>query len=335
MPHAIRARLLITILAFFTFSPLVANALNVSSSLLLTGTQTDASAQHQLPVSAYNAAQTRMLHIEGPSERRAYTISSTSLTTLQILAPLRVQLESDGFTSRFACADSVCGGFDFRYALDLLPEPAMHVDLGDFQYIVAQHNDGRTAVLVISRVRTAAYIHITTIGTTDGEPLEPALTTQLAQTVQIAKSQAPSQSQAQAKPQDAISLPIDPQNTIASLIKNGFIVLEDLVFKTGSSTLSEGPFVSLAALADYLKSTPTASLILVGHTDATGSLEGNIALSRKRATATKARLMETYSVNPRQLSSDGVGYLAPRASNATTSGLDANRRVEAVLMPAQ
>ena len=44
-------------------------------------------------------------------------------TTLQILAPLRDQLSEAGYEIIFECAANDCGGFDFRYALDLLPEP--------------------------------------------------------------------------------------------------------------------------------------------------------------------------------------------------------------------
>jgi OOP family OmpA-OmpF porin len=72
---------------------------------------------------------------------------------------------------------------------------------------------------------------------------------------------------------------------------------------------------------------------LVGHTDATGSLDANIALSRKRAASVKDRLVRAYGIAVSRLDAEGMGYLAPIASNLTQAGRDANRRVEAVLLP--
>ena len=62
-------------------------------------------------------------------------------------------------------------------------------------------------------------------------------------------------------------------------------MLDDLIYRSGSSTLGDGPFNSLAELARFLKSTPTASIILVGHSDSTGELSQNIELSKNRAQA--------------------------------------------------
>jgi OOP family OmpA-OmpF porin len=63
-----------------------------------------------------------------------------------------------------------------------------------------------------------------------------------------------------------------------------------------------------------------------------GTLENNIALSRARAEAVRQHLVEALGVDPAQVSATGIGYLAPRATNATAAGREANRRVEAVLL---
>ena len=72
-------------------------------------------------------------------------------------------------------------------------------------------------------------------------------------------------------------------------------------------------------------------MVLVGHTDAEGALEGNIALSKRRATAVMERLVSVYGVEAAQVSADGVGFLSPLASNLTADGRAQNRRVEVVL----
>jgi OOP family OmpA-OmpF porin len=70
---------------------------------------------------------------------------------------------------------------------------------------------------------------------------------------------------------------------------------------------------------------------LVGHTDALGSLAGNTDLSRARAVSVRERLIAEYAVPAAQLTAEGVGYLAPRATNQTEDGRARNRRVEAIV----
>jgi outer membrane protein OmpA-like peptidoglycan-associated protein len=73
-------------------------------------------------------------------------------------------------------------------------------------------------------------------------------------------------------------------------------------------------------------------VVLVGHTDASGGLAANVALGAKRADAIRARLVAS-GVPTAQVSAEGAGYLAPRASNLTDEGRRLNRRVEVVLVP--
>ncbi len=74
-------------------------------------------------------------------------------------------------------------------------------------------------------------------------------------------------------------------------------------------------------------------IMLVGHTDSVGGLDPNIALSRDRAASVRQRLIDAYGVAPNRLEAQGMGYLAPIASNLTAQGRETNRRVEAVLLP--
>jgi OOP family OmpA-OmpF porin len=121
---------------------------------------------------------------------------------------------------------------------------------------------------------------------------------------------------------------------IGALLESaGRAVLEGVAFETGSSRLSNGEEVpALEALAEYLKANPSRRVMLVGHTDASGRLEANIAISRSRARAVLEYLTGTLDVPAGQLSSDGVGYLMPLAPNLTEEGRARNRRVEAVLI---
>ncbi|ARE40311.1 OmpA domain protein [Rhodovulum sp. P5] len=87
----------------------------------------------------------------------------------------------------------------------------------------------------------------------------------------------------------------------------------------------------MQALADCLEDDPERDILLVGHTDDVGGLDGNVALSRKRAQAVRRYLIDRLGVAPERLSAEGVGFLAPLSGNLTEEGRQQNRRVEAVL----
>jgi OOP family OmpA-OmpF porin len=70
----------------------------------------------------------------------------------------------------------------------------------------------------------------------------------------------------------------------------------------------------------------------VGHTDSRGGAESNVALSEARAQAVRDHLVERLGADPAQVETAGIGFLAPRATNATGEGREANRRVEVVLL---
>jgi OOP family OmpA-OmpF porin len=300
-------------------NPAVTLDFSLPESAVQTAQRTEVATLQPLPSGAFSGPSTQFLDAEGRVTHAAFSLTSTSLTPFQLIAPLRTQLEQNGYRVLFACADTVCGGFDFRYLLDLLPEPQMHIDLGNYQYLLAEHPDGDVAAIITSRARTAGFVHITQINpndTGDALVIDP-LTVGQPNAADNTLTNQPPKRRTNALTQE--------------LTTRGAFSLDDLAFKTGSSALGNGPFKSLQDLANYLAQTPDTRIVLVGHTDTQGGLDGNIALSRKRAASVRDRLVETYGVTAAQLSAQGIGYLSPRASNATKDGRDTNRRVEAVL----
>ena len=266
----------------------------------------------------------------GRATLRAWKLPDTDLTTLQILDTLREGLVRDGFEILFECDTLDCGGFDFRYNIPHIPEPDMHVDLGDFRYLAARRRiddqkRGETPpgeeheylALLVSRSPRDGFVQMLHV-----VPDEDAANGADASAVE-------------AGPVAGGTEPVDVSDLARKLEAEGRIVLEDLQFATGSAALRDEDFASLRALAKYLKENPGRRIILVGHTDAEGSLGGNIALSKKRATAVMQRLREKYGVSPGQISAEGIGYLAPRASNLSEEKRALNRRVEAILTSAE
>lgn len=130
-------------------------------------------------------------------------------------------------------------------------------------------------------------------------------------------------------------LPAMATDGMEKLLTGGAVVLAGLDFGTGAVDLTEGRYGSLAALADWLGRNPDKTVVLVGHTDASGGLDANIAVSKRRAASVRARLIGVYGIPPNQVEAQGVGYLSPVASNLTEEGRQKNRRVEAVLTSTQ
>lgn len=248
---------------------------------------------------------------EGLLSQQAWRIAATGLTSLQLIRPLRDQLRNDGFTVVFECKDEACGGFDFRFATLVMSPPEMQVNLGDFRYLAARRDgaDGPELLSIIaSRSASAGFVQVTRVG----HAQDPA-----------AQTDAP-----------ALRAPAEkttPTDFGAALTQDGHAVLTGLTFETGSAQLASGQFQALQELADYLAAEPDIIVALVGHTDSSGSLDGNIALSKRRAASVLERLVSEYAVPRRQLDAQGMGYLAPIASNLTQEGRDANRRVEVII----
>jgi OOP family OmpA-OmpF porin len=116
-----------------------------------------------------------------------------------------------------------------------------------------------------------------------------------------------------------------------ALDQYGTAVLDDLDFASGAASLQGDDYASLSAVAAWLEANPDGTIALVGHTDASGSLAANIALSERRAEAVAEALVDRYGVDRDRVVARGVGFLAPRATNQTEEGRQKNRRVEVVV----
>lgn len=282
-------------------------------------TQTFAAAEtltsYALPVGAFKDGAMQTIVIEGAVQQTAWSLQAKGLTTLQILAPLRDQLAAAGYAVIFECDTFACGGFDFRFGTDIVAEPAMHIDLGDFRYLAAKRvgPEGTSHLaLIVSRSSTMGFVQLTEVGA----PLIAPTPLVATETAVVNKPDA-----------GAGTSPL-----AEGLAKQGSVALDDLIFASGAAELDAGEYASLEALAGYLRADPAVRVALVGHTDASGALAGNIALSKQRAESVRSRMITSYSIPAEQITAEGVGYLAPRDSNLTEQGLTRNRRVEVMLL---
>lgn len=111
----------------------------------------------------------------------------------------------------------------------------------------------------------------------------------------------------------------------------GKVVFYGIYFDTDKSTLKAESAPTLAEMAKWLKTNGNTNVFIVGHTDMQGPLERNQKLSRDRAASVIGALTKEHGINANRLAADGVGPLAPLASNINEAGRTKNRRVEMVL----
>lgn len=88
---------------------------------------------------------------------------------------------------------------------------------------------------------------------------------------------------------------------------------------------------SLKKLAVSLQNNPQTDILVVGHTDSTGTAAHNMDLSIRRAGSVKSFLVGE-GINGSRLTTQGKGETEPIALNSTVEGRAQNRRVEIVIV---
>lgn len=104
----------------------------------------------------------------------------------------------------------------------------------------------------------------------------------------------------------------------------------DVLFPLNSSYLTDAAKLELDKLVKLLVDYPGASLIVEGHTDATGTEEYNQWLSEKRAESVK-RYAVSKGLKESRITTKGYGQSKPVAPNDTKEGRQRNRRVEVTI----
>jgi len=296
-------------LSFPTFAATLDLPANARVAVQTTAAETDIA----IPIGAWSDGALPTSRTTGTVQKSAWHIDVPHLTTSQILAPLREQLLAEGFEIIMDCDTDACGGFDFRFNAEVIDEPNMHINLGDFRALTAQRGTGddiETVYLIASKSVTTGFLQWVSV-TPNGKDAATDIVV-------------------------STKTPVVAYSDFGHEIEtNGHAILGDLEFQTGSSSLGDLDFDSLGQLADYLNANPNRRVALVGHTDAEGSLAGNIGLSKKRAQSVAHRLTKVHGVAAGQLEAEGMGYLSPRASNLTDEGRAQNRRVEVILTSTQ
>lgn len=105
-----------------------------------------------------------------------------------------------------------------------------------------------------------------------------------------------------------------------------------ITFDTGRANIKPNFNAVLDDIANVMIKYPETKIEVQGHTDNVGNNADNLRLSELRAQSVRSAL-SSRGVSSSRITAIGFGESMPVASNDTTSGREANRRVEIKITP--
>jgi chemotaxis protein MotB len=130
-------------------------------------------------------------------------------------------------------------------------------------------------------------------------------------------------------------------NDMTIKIQNGKVYIsleENLLFKSGSTTVDLKGVEALKKLARVLEQNPDINVTIEGHTDnmpykSGGGIKDNWDLSVQRATSIIRILLDISKIDPKRLTASGHGEFVPLVANKNSESRAKNRRTEIILTP--
>jgi outer membrane protein OmpA-like peptidoglycan-associated protein len=124
---------------------------------------------------------------------------------------------------------------------------------------------------------------------------------------------------------------------VVERVDDGIVVTFDensgVNFETNKYDITPESKATLEKLSGVLVEYPDTNVLVVGHTDSTGSDEYNMTLSKNRAYAVTNYFTANKGLNPARFTTNWYGETAPIADNNTVEGRAQNRRVNVVIVP--
>ena len=121
-------------------------------------------------------------------------------------------------------------------------------------------------------------------------------------------------------------------------VDDGIVVNFDensgVYFATNKYDINSAPQETLNGLARVMQEYPQTNVLVVGHTDSTGSADYNMTLSKNRAQAVTNYLV-TQGIASGRFTTQWYGEEQPKYTNDTAEGRSKNRRVTLAIVPNQ
>ena len=137
----------------------------------------------------------------------------------------------------------------------------------------------------------------------------------------------------------ALSQGIQDEDIIVNVEKTVvYVEINDkLLFKSGSSVISDKAKAILDKVATVISSRPEMEVMVEGYTDnqpiSTARTKDNWDLSTQRATSVVRVLQDDFKIDPKRLIAAGRSEYLPLATNNTAEGRSRNRRTRIVILP--
>lgn len=246
--------------------------------------------------------------VEGEVLTMTYALDNPDISTLQMKRNYRRALEERGFDILYAASNRELQTERnyFRFInhdiFDRSAGPRRLDRDRDLRYLAARSPDGEVMASILAfQARSGPAVLVTVV--TDDE-----MDTQMDHQ------------------------PLTVSEMEAGLMADGRVAVQDILFEFDSARILPQSSESLATVAELLSDAAGMALLVVGHTDNSGSYDYNLSLSMARAQAVVDYLIGQHSVAGDRLQAAGAGMMAPIASNRTDEGRALNRRVELVEM---
>lgn len=107
-----------------------------------------------------------------------------------------------------------------------------------------------------------------------------------------------------------------------------------ILFDVNSADLRTAAQQNLRDLVESLREYEGTEVLVVGHTDSTGTADYNQGLSERRAASARTFLVGA-GLEPGRVRAVGMGLTEPIATNDTVEGRQANRRVEVAIFASE
>jgi outer membrane protein OmpA-like peptidoglycan-associated protein len=257
-----------------------------------------------IPVGPYRKGKfTAMQKLEGKVTRIRY-VNPANRSTLEIVRNYEQALQKAGFQIVFSCGGEDCGDSG---TLDQVPGFGMWcVNVGvqcpeAMRYVVGKLTRGKDNVYVAAKVlNNAAPRADTILYVIELKPMQTGMVT------------------------------VNAQALAEDITRTGHVAIYGIYFDTAKAVIKPESKPVIDEIAKLLNSQATLKIHVVGHTDNVGSLAANMALSKQRAEAVVNAVVNEHRIAAARMIANGVGPLAPVASNAAEEGRAKNRRVELV-----
>lgn len=251
--------------------------------------------------------------MEGEVLSISYTFDNPDISTLQIKRNYIQALEERGFEILYAASNddlsSGTGRSFFVHGTDIFSRGVrdccrLHTGNREIRYLAARSADG--SVLAGIAAFNARRV--------DGPAVSMTVVT--SETMDTAMDHRP----------------LTAGEMETELIEDGRVAVQNILFEHDSSAILPDSDDALATIGDLMSERTELNLLVVGHTDNTGSYDYNLQLSMARATAVMDYLTEHHGIPGDRLQAAGAGMMAPITTNRTEEGRGLNRRVELVEM---